>query len=148
MENSFNNGINFIPSKDSDEIRTMRAKSNYIEIVMGNETNEIIKELFDSLLQKYQKGLEEKMRRSEFVFDGIDLLHYNLHEISLNRGGSYIESPKWLKNKKTTINPKNNDDKCFQYAVTVELNYQNIKNNPERIYKKLSLLLICVIGKK
>ena len=140
--------INFILSKDSDEIRAMRTKSNNIEIVMGNETSEIIKELFDSLLQKYQEGLEEKMRRSEFVFDGMDLSHYNLHKISLNRGGSYIESPKWLKDKKTTINPKNNDDKCFQHAVTVALNYQNIKNNPERIYKKLSLLLISLIGKK
>ena len=33
------------------------------------------------------------------------------------------------------INPKNHDDKCFQYALTVALNYQNIKNNPERILK-------------
>ena len=31
------------------------------------------------------------------------------------------------------MNPKNNDDKCFQFAVTVALNYWNIKNNPERI---------------
>ena len=31
------------------------------------------------------------------------------------------------------MNPKNNDDKCFQFAVTVALNYRNIKNNPERI---------------
>ena len=37
-----------------------------------------------------------------------------------------------MKSKKTTINPKNNDDKCFQYGVTVVLNYQNIKYNPER----------------
>ena len=40
-----------------------------------------------------------------------------------------------MKNKKATINPKNNDDKCFQYAVTVALNYEQIKNNPERISK-------------
>ena len=46
------------------------------------------------------------MSGSEFVFDSIDLLHYNLHTISLNRGGSYIDSPKWLKNKKATINSK------------------------------------------
>ena len=46
------------------------------------------------------------MSGSEFVFDSIDLLHYNLHKISLNRGGSYIDSPKWLKNKKATINSK------------------------------------------
>ena len=97
--------INFISFKDSDEIRTMRTKSNNIEIMMGNETDEIIEELFESLLQKYQEGLEEKMRGSEFVFDSIDLLHYNLHKITLNRGGSYIDSPKWLKNKTATINP-------------------------------------------
>ena len=73
--------------------------------------------------------------RSKFVFENVELLHYKLHKISLNRGGSYVDSPEWLKNKKATINPKNNDEKCFQYALTVALNYQNIKNNPERITK-------------
>ena len=37
--------INFISSKDSDEIRTMHTKSNNMEIMMGNETDEIIEEL-------------------------------------------------------------------------------------------------------
>ena len=37
------------------------------------------------------------MRGSSFVFDGVDLLHYNLHKIRLNRGGSYIDSPKCFK---------------------------------------------------
>ena len=46
------------------------------------------------------------MRESEFVFDNVDLLYYKFHKISLNRGGSSIDSPKWLKNKKATINPK------------------------------------------
>ena len=46
-----------------------------------------------------------------------------------------MDSLKWLKNKKATINSKNNDNKSFQYALTVALNYQNIKNNPERISK-------------
>ena len=63
-----------------------------------------------------------------------------LDKISLNYGGSYIDSPEWLKNKKATINPKNNDNKCFQYAVTVALNYQSIKNNPERITKIMSFI--------
>ena len=57
-----------------------------------------------------------------------------------------MDSPEWLKNKKT-INPKNNDDNCFQYALTVALNYQNIKKDPQRI-SKLSLLLISMIGKE
>ena len=75
------------------------------------------------------------MRVSEFVFDNVDSLYYKLHKISLNRGGSYIDSPKWLKNKKATINPKNNDDKCFQYALTVVLNHEQFKKDPQKITK-------------
>ena len=60
-------------------------------------------------------------------------MYYNFNKISINRGGSYIDSPKWLKDKKSTINPKNNDHKCFQYAVTLALNLDKINNNPERI---------------
>ena len=66
---------------------------------MGNETDEIIEEFFESLLQRYQKLLEESIRGSEFVFDSVDLLYYKLHEICLNRGGSYIDSLECLKNK-------------------------------------------------
>ena len=102
---------------------------------MGSETNEIIEELFRSFLQKYKKNLEESMRRSEFVFDSINSLYYKLHKISLNRGGLYTDSLEWLENKKATIIPKNNDDKCFQYALTVALNYQNIKKDSQRISK-------------
>ena len=127
--------INFISSKDSNETRTMDTKSNNIEIMIGNETDEIVRKRFESLLQRYQEGLEESMKGSEIVFDSVTLLCYKLRKISLNRGGSYIDSPKWLKNKKATINPKNNDDKCFQYAAAVALNHEQIKSHPERISK-------------
>ena len=86
-------------------------------------------------MQRYQEGLQEKMRCSEFEFDGIHLLYYDFNKISLNRGGSYIESAKWIKDKKSTINPKNNDYKCFQYAVTVALNRDKIKKDPQRVTK-------------
>ena len=92
--------------------------------MIGNETNENIDELFDSFLQKYQEGLEKSMKGKEFVFANVDLLYCKFHRISLNSGGSYIDSPKWLKNKKVIISPKINDAKCFQYAVTVALNYE------------------------
>ena len=44
-----------------------------------------------------------------------------------------IDSPRWLRNKRTTINPQNNDDNFFQYASTVALNYNEIENQRERI---------------
>ena len=127
--------INFISSKDSDETRTMHTKSNNVKIMTSSETNEIIEDLFESFLQKYQEGLEESMRGSEFVYDSVDVFYYNLNEVRLSRGGSYIDSPKWLENKKATINPTTKGDKCFQYALTVALNQEQIKDHPERISK-------------
>ena len=86
---------------------------NNIEIMMISETDKNIEELFESLLQRYQKDVEGKTRGTEFVFDSVNLLHYEFHKVSPNRGGSYINSLKWLKNKKVTINPENNDDSAF-----------------------------------
>ena len=72
--------INFISSKDSDETRTMHTKNHNIEIMMGNETDEIIKKLFESLLQNYEKDLEKSMHKSQFVRDNVDLLYYHLQK--------------------------------------------------------------------
>ena len=127
--------INFISSKDSNETRTVHTKSGNIEMMIGNETNEVIEELFDSLLQKYQKGLEESMKGSKLIFDSVDLLYYKFLKISLNRGRSYTDSPNWLKNKKATINPKNNNDKCFKYAITGALNHKSIVKDQQEISK-------------
>ena len=65
----------------------------------------------------------------------LTFLYYDFNKIILYRDGSYIDSPKWLKDKKSTINPKSNDHKCFQYAVTLALNLDNIDHHPERISK-------------
>ena len=128
--------INFISLKpSSDETRTMHTRSDNIEIMIGDDNDDIIEELFKSFLQKYEENLQNKMRGSDFEFDGVNFLYYDFNKISLNRSRSYIDSPKWLKNKKSTINPKNNDHKCFQYAVTLALNLDNIDNHPERISK-------------
>ena len=65
--------------------------------MVGSETDEIIEELFKYLLQRYQEGLEESMKRSEFIFDSANLLHYHLQKTSLKRtgssGSSYIDYP-------------------------------------------------------
>ena len=63
----------------------------------------------------------------------VESLNYIFHKIDIKRSGSYIEAPKWIKNKKATINPQNKDDRCFQYAVTIALNYDRIENHPERL---------------
>ena len=100
--------VNFFPSRDTGEIRTIYTWSNNINIMQGRDTNDIIKKNFESFLCDYQEKLKI-VKGIDFVFESVDLLDYKLH----SRGGSYIKSPKWLENKKATINPKNDDDECL-----------------------------------
>ena len=128
--------VNFISLKlGSDETRIMYTRSDNVEIMFGDDNDDIIEQLFESLLQKYEENLQNKMKGSDFEFDGVNSLYYDFNKTSINRAGSYIDSPKWLKDKKSIINPKNNDNKCFQYAVTLALNFDRIKKNPQRVSK-------------
>ena len=125
--------ISFISLKlGSDETRIIHTRSENEEFTNGSDTDEIIEGLFESFLQKYEENLQEKMKGSDFEFDGVNFLYYDFNEISIYRGRSYIDSPQWLKNK-TTMNLVNNDYKCFQYAVTLALNLDNIRKNPKNI---------------
>ena len=91
---------------DNDEERIMHSKSDNIEIMINDEADEVIEELFDSLKNRYQVNLES-MEGSEFVLDYVYLLYYKCHKTNMNRVVSYIDSPDWIKNKKATINPIN-----------------------------------------
>ena len=128
--------VNFISSKDTGEARTINILSDNEEIMLGYETDDIIINFFESFLNNYQK--EEQIMRgaSDFVFESVELLDYKLHKIKLQRGGSYIKSPKWIRDKSVTINPKNKgDSNCFQYAVSIALDRQDIGNYPQIISK-------------
>ena len=126
--------IIFIFFIDKNETQVMHTKSDSVEIMNGTDTSDAINKLINSFMKRYQEGLETKMKGSSYIFERIDLLEYHLHKISLNRGSSYTDSPIWIKNKGVTIKTKNKD-KCFQYAITAALNYQNIGSHLERISK-------------
>ena len=127
-----NMGVNFISTNDTGEICTFYVRSDNEEIRSGNQTLDIITKFIKSIIN-YQE--EEKILRSgsNFVFESVDLLAVNMHKTNLKRGKSYIKSPEWILNKRATMNPKNNDNKCFQYSITVALNHQKIENHPERM---------------
>ena len=81
--------INFISLKpDSNETRIMHTKSDNEEIMTGSDTSDVIKDFFKSFLQRYQEGLQEKMKGSDFEFDSVNLLYYDFNKISLDRGVS------------------------------------------------------------
>ena len=89
--------IEFLYFKDNNETRTIHSKNDNKEIMISNEIDEIIQEIFDFLLEKFLKNLEESTKGTDFVFDSVDLLDYKCDKISLNRATPYTGSPKWLK---------------------------------------------------
>ena len=89
----------------------MYTRSTSEEIIIGCETEEVAENLIMQLLQKYQDNLQNKMKGSDFIFNGVNYLYYDLNRITISKGGSYIESPKWLKDKNCTINQKNTENK-------------------------------------
>ena len=111
---------------DNDKEFFMHSKSDNIEIMNNDEADKVIKELFDSVGNRYKNDLES-MKSSDFVLEYVHLLYYKCHKIYLNCSGSYIDFLDWIKNQKATINPINKkDNKCFQYVVSIALNHEEI----------------------
>ena len=93
--------ISFVPViKKSDEgsnkpyIIYMHSENS--SVFIGHETDNVTEELFDSLLKEYQESLKTTMKKSGLVFDSFNALYYKFYKISLNRSGSYIDSPEWV----------------------------------------------------
>ena len=101
-----------------NETNTMHPKSKQVEVYMGSNTENVIDTLFNTLLQNFQCIQETSNKiRSEFIPASIKLLEYELHKIHIIRAEPDIVSPDWIANKKATINPKNEKDKCFQCSI-------------------------------
>ena len=81
---------NFISSIDNDDECVMHSKSDNIKLMNNDEADEVIKALFDSIINIYRNNLES-MKGSEFVFDYVQVLYYKYHKINLN--------PDWIKCK-------------------------------------------------
>ena len=75
--------VDFISLKPgSDETRIMHTRNDNEEYMNGDDTDEIIKRLFEPFLQKYEENLQNKMRGLDFEFDGVNFLYYDFNKIS------------------------------------------------------------------
>ena len=126
--------ITFISYTDANQVELMHSKSDNVKTMRDADANDTINELISTFLQRYQEGLETKMKGSNFTFNHINSLEHHFNKVSLKRGSSYMHQPEWLSYKKSTINPYNHsDNRCFLYGIVIALNYHNIDNNPQRI---------------
>ena len=85
----------------------------------GFAAEEIIEELFESILYRYVVGSEQSMKGSGFVFDYADELHKKFHKTNLKRVGSNIDSPQWLRNKKKQPENRINLKKMMIFALSL-----------------------------
>ena len=133
--------VNFVSSNDTGEIHTIFVWSDNEEIRLGNETDDIVKRLISSFLNNYQKEEIILRKGSNFVFESVGLLSYHIHKTSLKRGNSYIKSPEWVASKKAIMNPKNVDNRCFEYSIVATLLHYVIKKL-KTIKKEYKVIII------
>ena len=122
--------------QDPSKKYILYVKSRHILLHYGDDVKYTISKLYNTFLENYE--YEENVLRTgnNFVFDSIDLTYVKIYKIKAKSGSSYIETPKWISNKKATINPKNTKDECcFAWAITAALHHEDIKKDPQRITK-------------
>ena len=79
--------VNFVSSKDTGETHTIYVWSDNKRVMQGSDTDNIIRELFESFLDNYQQELKIIIG-SEFNFESVQLMDYKLRKVRLKRGGS------------------------------------------------------------
>ena len=85
------------------EINDNRNKTLSVEENL-NKIRPYLQDIINDLkkrLSRHQTGLETSKKGGKFLFDYVHLLYYKCHKINFKRGGSYIDSPDWIKNKKS-----------------------------------------------
>ena len=113
----------------------MHSKSHKMKFMIYDNADEVIEEHFELLFNRYRIGLETSIGVSDLVLDCVHLLYQKYRKINLNQGGSYTDSPESIQNKKATINPINENDKCFHYATTVEINHKEVEGSSQGVSK-------------
>ena len=72
-----------------------------MKVMVYNDANKVADKLFESFNSGYQGNLKISMERSEFIFDSVQLMYYIHLKLNFRRGGSYIDSPDWIKKEKS-----------------------------------------------
>ena len=93
--------------KDVEEKRIMDSNNTKIKFTPYSDANDVIDKPFKSLCSTCQENLETSIKGSDFIFDSVQLFYCQCHKVNFSRGGSYIDSPGWIKKKKPKINSKN-----------------------------------------
>ena len=103
----------FIRKDDNEEIRHT-TKSRIYTITSKEEVPDVISQMATDLEIQVDKMETSK---SGLVLKQIEMFKFHYDKYNPTRGGTFIELPKWIQNKKACINIQNEDNKCFMYSI-------------------------------
>ena len=114
------------------ELVELAFNSRMINVYNLSDMDEIVNEMI-----AHKKGQIENpaLLNSRFTFDEVLYIDVGFHQLNLTRGSSYLPLPDWLMKKKAIINPCNEDQECFKWAVIAASRWEDIDSHPERISK-------------
>ena len=116
-------------SRDDDRVE-LAFNSKMTNVHQGSDLEQTV----DEMIAHMKTPIENPaLLNSRFRFDEALFLDVNFHRLNLMRGSSYLLLPDWLAQKKAIINPQNDDEECFKWAVIAALRWTDIKSHPERI---------------
>ena len=122
----------WIRFRKDQELVELAFNSRMTNVYNLSNMDEIVNEMIANI-----KGQIENpaLLNSRFMFDEVLFTNVDFHQLNLTRGSRYLPLPNWLARKKAIINPKNEDQECFKWAVIAASRWEEINNNPERVSK-------------
>ena len=118
-------------SKD-DELVELAFNSRMMNVYNLSDMDEIMNEMITHMRGQIENPA---LLNSRFVFDEVLYIDVDFHQLNLTRGSSYLPLPEWLAHKKAIINPPNEDQECFKWAVIAASRWEEIDKDPQRISK-------------
>ena len=92
----------------------MAFNSRMMEVHQGSDLDRIVNGMIAHMKTQIENPT---LANSRFRFGEVLFLDVNLNWLNLTRGSSYVPPPHWIAKKKTIINPHNDDEECFKWAV-------------------------------
>ena len=124
--------MTWIRFKMDDELVELAFNSRMTNVYNLSDLDEIVGEMIKHMKEQIENPA---LLNSRFVFNEVLFPNVDFHQLNLMRGSSYLPLPNWLARKKAIINPKNEDQECFKWAVITASRWEEINNNPEIISK-------------
>ena len=113
--------------KDSDRVE-LAFNRRMTDVHRGSDLDQIVDGMITHMMTQIENPV---LLNSRFRFIEVLFLDISFHCLNLTRGSSYLPLPDWIEKKKAIINPQNDDEECFKWAVITALEWADIKSHPE-----------------